>query len=366
MVAGVRALTKQDVDAKLKTALRAWTTDEPPLHRNKCLLDKRPQPDTLQNLFVVPWQQAPQMVAHRFCILRQGNIIMDGRMVPALMQYVWPGWLQREFESFLANVGRVLKPPVESEERAKRKRYQPPLLEQQATAWTVLVGRFVSEAASSLQKATSGGRAVDEAGVLPFEHKRATMKHVPLCMGQMQAWMTRNGVLKHVGRLQYGLFLRDVGFSVAGAAQHVQACSGLASGVAPERVFTQSARVELGRLLGASGGKKYSAHCCRTIQSTGSVCSAAGAHGCPWMAHKTEGGQAHLYGLLRGSGHDHAAARALVDRWASGSEWPNMLCQADCASRGGAVLASTTKVGVFPAWFSIELHTATMTQEQEV
>lgn len=371
---GKSLIANQSLCSVLVSLVQKWTSPRkeatsdgavvfsmPPIHPEQCLLASRKAPETLKNVFAFKWTKAPRMVSLRNCLLWRGYILVDGSMLPAVVRHIYGQWFKEEFDTFVISANRSGVTPKPRPLHARTP--QEHLLIEQVKQWLRVIRPFIGHASSSSMSLadanTRSGRAVDRAGVLPFQSNKPTMKRLPLCMGQMQLWMTRRGVLKHTGRVQYGLFLRDVGFTVEGASQHVQAAVRQAGPADPDRRFGQDASAELARLLGASGAKAYQAHSCGSLQRGGTVCStSAGAHGCPWVSSPAPGSKAHMYALLRGSGHVDVKARVLVDKWQSGTYSASELCRLDFAERAEEKKESaeaSSGVGKTPAWFSIQL-----------
>lgn len=359
---GVHPISRADTtaDPTLREKVQAWTSNQTQAYGpEESLLPYRAPPETLEGLWFLPWTAAPRLVARRRCLLYRGNIIIASDLFAVLVRHVFPTWLRSRLDPFYRHIEGMFSRQFREMGRGKRSR-----LDELVHEWVALARRSVANAARLGSGAAVGGpggvaktgRAADKAGVYPFERHPAFTSEVPLCMGQMQVWMLRNGTLKYEGRLQYGLFLGDVGLSAQAACAHVATVAGRrASDLPLERRFGQIAQTELSRLL--AGGKRYSAHSCRTIQGRGTTCSPSGAHGCPWTGASTDAGLAHLRHLLLSSGHSKASADALVARRAAQHDSASGLCRADCSARGaprGAKLNSL--VGVFPAWFSIALH----------
>lgn len=107
------------------------------------------------------------------------------------------------------------------------------------------------------------------------------LKHMPLCMAQLQIALGKEKHLKHWGRLQYGLFLKGAGLSLEDAMMYFER-------MFVGKDFTKEYAYNFRHMYGKEGKRQsYPPYTCSKIINSNAP-NANEHHGCPYKHHTVE------------------------------------------------------------------------------
>jgi DNA primase large subunit len=200
-----------------------------------------------QNFYQVPFTHALDLVQHRQVFVRRGMAYVPESKLVTLVTAKFRTSLSRQL---------VLLSAVPSTPGLQRTQG---FLKNVAT---------VSSVQDEFQKA--GENATDINAQNVADH----LKHMPLCMAQLQLGLQHDRHLKHWGRLQYGLFLKGAGLSLEDGLTYF------------EKMFAKDYQKEYGYGLRHMYGKEgkrtnYPPYSCSKIINSNAP-NANEHHGCPY------------------------------------------------------------------------------------
>ena len=115
-----------------------------------------------------------------------------------------------------------------------------------------------------------------EASDLNHANVAAHLKHMPLCMANLQLGLKSDKKLKHWGRLQYGLFLKGAGLSLEDALVYFEKTFTATNNFAKEYAYN------VRHMYGKEGARKnYTPYSCSKIIH-GNPPNSGDYHGCPY------------------------------------------------------------------------------------
>jgi DNA primase large subunit len=180
-----RVLTSEEMEPLLPKILAAT----PSLHMNPLQVGNG-RSGNINKIYSVPFTQALDLVQHRQVFVNKGMAyIPESKLLPLVTA------------RFRTNLSRQLLAlnavPI-----------TPELQRTQGFLKNVVTVDTIKD--EYLDAATNGVR-------LTAQNVPAHLKHMPLCMAQLQMALKKENHLKHWGRLQYGLFLKGAGLSLEDA-----------------------------------------------------------------------------------------------------------------------------------------------------
>jgi len=157
---------------ELKAATRVWSDEE-------------------ESWFKVAWENVPELVERRQCLLKRGVAYVHVREQSTMVVNEF----SRQLESGLELAGRFL-PRMDEDNRLS------PILHH-------LSQSFVAPDAGYSESSSIGDITIPTAASVD-----GLSQHFPLCMQNLHRELRKNSHLKHFGRLQYTLFLKGIGLSL--------------------------------------------------------------------------------------------------------------------------------------------------------
>jgi DNA primase large subunit len=148
-----------------------------------------------KNIYCVPFTQALDLVGHRQVFVKKGMAYIPESKLLSLVTARFRTNLSRQ----LALVSATPTTPT--------------LQRTQGFLKNVVTVHTIKD--EYLEHDTDGVR-------LTSQNVLAHLKHMPLCMAQLQMGLTKEKHLKHWGRLQYGLFLKGAGLSLEDALAYFE------------------------------------------------------------------------------------------------------------------------------------------------
>lgn len=204
----------------------------------------------IPKIYLVPFTQALDLVQRRQVYVKAGTAYVPETKLVQLVT-----------ERFRANLSRQLVllntvPATPELERSST------FLKNVSTVQTVDTSSFLSDG--------------DESGSnLNANTVKAHLKHMPLCMAQLQLGLQQDHHLKHWGRLQYGLFLKGAGLSLEDAMMYFERMFTL-------KGFTKAYQYSVRHMYGREGARKnYPPYSCTKIINSNAP-NVNDHHGCPY------------------------------------------------------------------------------------
>lgn len=207
-----------------------------------------------QNIYRVPFTQALDLIQHRQVFVKKGMAYIPESKLLTLVTAKFRTNLSRQ----LALLSAV--PSTSSLQRTSG------FLKNVATVHT--------QQDDYLQDKGDGFKLT--ANTVP-----AHLKHMPLCMAQLQIALGKEKHLKHWGRLQYGLFLKGAGLSLEDAMMYFER-------MFVGKDFTKEYAYNFRHMYGKEGKRQsYPPYTCSKIINSNAPNSNE-HHGCPYKHHTVE------------------------------------------------------------------------------
>ena len=148
--------------------------------------------DELEAWFKVDWEQVPELVEHRRVLLKRGKAYVHVREQTNMVV----GEFSRQLESGLELAARAL-PRMDEDNRLS------PILTHLSKSFATPDAGYSADASSITDITRPTANTID-----------ALSKHFPLCMQNLHRELRKDSHLKHLGRLQYTLFLKGIGLDL--------------------------------------------------------------------------------------------------------------------------------------------------------
>ncbi|KAF2756325.1 DNA primase large subunit [Pseudovirgaria hyperparasitica] len=211
--------------------------------------------------FKVDWEQVPELVEQRRVLLRRGRAYVPQREQMSLVLAEFT----KRLDSALELTSRAL-PRLDEDDRLK------PILEHLSTNFTA------PDVAYSSADGDIAGMSVPTAANID-----TLSQHFPLCMQNLHQTLRANSHLKHLGRLQYTLFLKGIGLSLEECIIFWRRSFKLITDEKFNKEYRYNVRHAYGDVGGDANrrGRGYTPYSCQRIL-TEPLPGPGQSHGCPY------------------------------------------------------------------------------------
>ncbi|KAK0827115.1 DNA primase subunit pri2 [Friedmanniomyces endolithicus] len=242
---------------ELKAATRVWGDEE-------------------ESWFKVAWENVPELVERRQCLLKRGVAYVHVREQSTMVVNEF----SRQLDSGLELAGRFL-PRMDEDNRLS------PILHH-------LSQSFVAPDAGYSESSSIGDITIPTAASID-----GLSQHFPLCMQNLHRELRKNSHLKHFGRLQYTLFLKGIGLSLEESILFWRKSFKLVADDKFKSEYLYNIRHSYGDVGGDANrrGRGYTPYSCQKLL-TEALPSSGQAHGCPYRTYAPD----NLIALLQNVG----------------------------------------------------------------
>ena len=223
--------------------------------------DPNRPPLSVSDYYVVPFERALDLVSRRKCLLVEGNaFVYSGDLIGIVLSH-FQTKLQESLQAARASV-----PPTTNVDEDDRVGV---LLSQ-------LTQRRLTLAASTSEMNSWKSDNFDISKI-----DSISQRDFPLCMQHLHLQLRKSHKLKHMGRMQYGLFLKGLGISLEDSLFFWKQEF---TRVMTQKQFDQEYAYNIRHNYGQEGRRAdYTPYgCAKIINSAGSDLAADQAHGCPF------------------------------------------------------------------------------------
>ncbi|KDN37374.1 DNA primase, large subunit, partial [Tilletiaria anomala UBC 951] len=245
-----------------------------------------------ERFYKVPWLKVPDLIERRRVYLHAGMAYVPAAEQSSLVLAEFTSRLEQQMELTARHIPRRLD--LDEDERLI------PILEHLSMG--LLVG--LSSASATGSHALFGPDAEGNAGRITWNMIDVLVKrHAPMCVRNLQETLNTKHHLKHLGRLQYNLFLKELGLPIDEALVFWRKSFSLMT----DDKFNKEYRYNIRHGYGMEGGKKnYPAPSCAKILTQNQP-GPQDTHGCPFRHMGTSNLQSALwtqYGVTTGEAGD--------------------------------------------------------------
>jgi len=213
------------------------------------------------DFFLVPFERALDLVARRKCLLVQGNAFVYKTEIVSVIV----AQFQETLEASLLSASALVPPTTHVAED-----------DRVGTVLAQLTQQRFSAAASTAEIGSWKAAQIDIRNI-----DQMAQKQFPLCMQHLHFQLRKTHKLKHMGRMQYGLFLKGIGVTLEDSLYFWKQ---ELTRVIAQKQFDQEYAYNIRHNYGQEGRRAdYTPYGCSKIINSGSSAQSADlAHGCPF------------------------------------------------------------------------------------